>query len=155
MYRELHCPACGFRELCDRTAMIERLRGLKKLRPGREPDDDDVLVELFQTSGPQLVCAKCQSQGLAVTVAEEDLDWPEDRSCAACGRSIPGERVAAMPEVRLCIACQQAEERGESPGGAVEYCPRCGSPMELRLTRKAGVSRFEMTCTAVPACRKR
>ena len=43
---------------------------------------------------------------------------PSLESCAECGASIPEARRAAMPGVRLCIACQEAHDREavDSPG---------------------------------------
>jgi len=32
-------------------------------------------------------------------------------SCASCGAKIPDARRQAMPGVRLCVACQEAEDR--------------------------------------------
>jgi phage/conjugal plasmid C-4 type zinc finger TraR family protein len=32
-------------------------------------------------------------------------------SCASCGARIPDARRQAMPGVRLCVACQEAEDR--------------------------------------------
>jgi phage/conjugal plasmid C-4 type zinc finger TraR family protein len=32
-------------------------------------------------------------------------------SCASCGSRIPDARRAAIPGVRLCVACQEAEDR--------------------------------------------
>ena len=34
--------------------------------------------------------------------------------CADCGNSIPEARRAAMPGVRLCVACQEAEDRDQA-----------------------------------------
>jgi len=62
--------------------------------------------------------------------------------------------MAGEPEyVELrCLACSWAEESGQAPA-AVEFCPRCGAPMELRPSKSAGVTRYVMTCTANPPCR--
>jgi phage/conjugal plasmid C-4 type zinc finger TraR family protein len=39
-------------------------------------------------------------------------------SCASCGARIPEARRAAVPGVRLCVSCQEAEDRNvvNSPG---------------------------------------
>jgi len=34
-------------------------------------------------------------------------------ACLGCSREIPRERLEAMPQTRLCIDCQEREERGE------------------------------------------
>jgi phage/conjugal plasmid C-4 type zinc finger TraR family protein len=36
---------------------------------------------------------------------------PSSSHCADCGASIPEARQKAVPGVRLCIACQDAEDR--------------------------------------------
>lgn len=35
--------------------------------------------------------------------------------CAECGEQIPEARQAAMPGVRLCVRCQEAEDRTMKP----------------------------------------
>ncbi len=35
--------------------------------------------------------------------------------CADCGEAIPAARRAAMPGVRLCLACQEAADKEDSP----------------------------------------
>jgi phage/conjugal plasmid C-4 type zinc finger TraR family protein len=35
--------------------------------------------------------------------------------CAECGEPIPPARRAAMPGVRLCLACQQAADKDDNP----------------------------------------
>ena len=44
--------------------------------------------------------------------------------CAGCGAVIPEARRAAIPGVRLCVACQEAEDRD---GGAFSGYNRRGS----------------------------
>ena len=39
-------------------------------------------------------------------------------------------------------ACQRAAESGKA--GETEYCPLCGSPLALRLSRSAGLARYVM-----------
>lgn len=35
--------------------------------------------------------------------------------CADCGDDIPGARRNAIPGVRLCVACQDARDRADTP----------------------------------------
>jgi phage/conjugal plasmid C-4 type zinc finger TraR family protein len=35
--------------------------------------------------------------------------------CGACGTAIPEARRQAIPGVRLCVACQDAEDRARTP----------------------------------------
>jgi phage/conjugal plasmid C-4 type zinc finger TraR family protein len=39
---------------------------------------------------------------------------PSLSHCADCGNSIPEARQKAMPGVRLCITCQEAEDKEEA-----------------------------------------
>lgn len=152
-YLELRCPKCRWSEVCGRMEMVRWLRKAGKLRPGREPEPE-ILQELFPTAVPKLACPKCGGTGLTLGPAREDLfEWPGDRACSACGQSISAERLQAVPDAKLCPACQQAEEQGRGVG-EVEYCPQCGAPMALRPTRGSGVTRYEMVCTANPPCRR-
>lgn len=40
---------------------------------------------------------------------------PAVTHCEHCGAPIPEARRAAMPGVRLCVACQEAEDRAAAP----------------------------------------
>jgi phage/conjugal plasmid C-4 type zinc finger TraR family protein len=37
------------------------------------------------------------------------------RACAGCGEEIPEARRAALPGVRLCLACQASADREQQP----------------------------------------
>jgi RNA polymerase-binding protein DksA len=50
-----------------------------------------------------------------IDAAEERLSMGAFGVCAACARPIPFERLRALPTARLCIACEEAEERKEKP----------------------------------------
>jgi hypothetical protein len=133
--------------------MAHWLQQAGKIRAGRKPEPD-ILAELFRSSAGQFTCPECGHIGLMVALDEEDNgDWPGPRPCSDCGRPIPAERLEAVPGTTLCSACQQRDESG-GPPAQVEYCPKCGAPMELRLTRTPGISRYVMACTASPPCRR-
>ena len=55
----------------------------------------------------------------AVERARSRLPRGESLShCEACGDEIPRARREAVPGVRLCVACQEAEDRqADGPGG--------------------------------------
>lgn len=131
--------------------MIRWLRAAKKVRPGREPEDD-ILVEVFRGSVGQLSCPRCGQTGLAIGAAREEAAWGDEPICSECHKPIPPQRLEAVPGTTRCAACQQQEERGGLPE-EVEYCPRCGAAMALRLSTSGGVSRYVLTCTAQPPCR--
>lgn len=151
-YLELRCPRCSWSELCGTEGMARWLAKARKLRPGREPDAE-ILAELFRVAAPGLACPACGETGLAAGLPEEDrFDWPGGRNCEACKKAIPRERLEALPEAVLCAACQRDEELGRGKTEP-DYCPRCGSPMELRLSRAGGITRYALACTAQPPCR--
>jgi len=149
---ELVCRSCGARTPFGLVEMDRMLRGLKLLRPEAKPDPE-IVVELIKAARPRLTCPYCSSQGLALESAapEEDEDWGMARPCQTCGKPIPAERLEVFPDTRLCMACQSADERGESAGAELEYCPRCGTPMQLRKSTRPGITRYEMHC---PTCRR-
>ncbi|NUQ64024.1 MAG: TraR/DksA C4-type zinc finger protein [Pirellulales bacterium] len=150
-YLELSCPDCSWSEVCGPAGVARWLRAAKKVRTGREPQYDIMVALLLGTAG-QLTCPRCGRTGLAAGPPRDDVLWADNTTCQSCSRPIPRERLEAVPGTRLCAACRQAEESGGA--GEVEYCPRCGSPMELRLSRSAGISRYVMECTASPPCRR-
>lgn len=41
------------------------------------------------------------------------------RECEECGAAIPEGRRKAMPGVRLCIACQESEDREQAASSAI------------------------------------
>ncbi|MGC4029629.1 MAG: DksA/TraR family C4-type zinc finger protein [Steroidobacteraceae bacterium] len=52
----------------------------------------------------------------AIERAKSQLPQGESlQHCAECGEPIPEARRAAMPGVRLCIACQAAADRDAGP----------------------------------------
>ncbi len=136
------------------AAMVDWLRRARKLRAGSDAETA-IVEELFRASAAQFRCPKCGRKGLRAAAPAEDLaDWPESVLCSSCRQQIPPERSAAVPGTRLCAACQNDEEAGRGKQ-EIDYCPRCGSPMELRLSRSRGITRYVLTCTANPPCRQK
>jgi predicted RNA-binding Zn-ribbon protein involved in translation (DUF1610 family) len=148
-YLELRCPACAWRETCGLPGITAWLQRMGKIRPGREPEPE-ILYELFRAAAPQMTCPGCGETGLLVTSADDG--WDDPPRCAACSRPIDPQRLAAVPGATLCAACQGDVEQGRT-ASSDEFCPRCGAPMALRLSRRAGVARYVMACTAQPPCR--
>ena len=152
-YLELRCPDCRWAETAGPPAIAERLRKLGKLRPRSEPEWA-ILESLMVASAGNVACPACGRRGVAVLpAADPEAKWPDVVLCEGCAKPIPAERLEALPGATLCATCQSDEERGAGRG-AVEYCPRCGAPMEPRLARDRGITRYVMACTAVPPCRK-
>jgi ssDNA-binding Zn-finger/Zn-ribbon topoisomerase 1 len=149
-YIELSCGACGWAEQCSPVRAGEWLARAGRPRKAGLPETP-ILHELLRAAAPALVCPACGGAGLSSRPVADEFDLPGERPCEACGQAIPAERVAALPKVTLCAKCAGAVERGGTPGPA-EYCPRCGSLMELRPSRGAGITRYELRCTAGARC---
>jgi hypothetical protein len=148
---ELHCPACSWRQLCGPQGVAAWLRKVHKIRPGRLPEPE-ILYALLDGVVGQLTCPKCGAVGLSASPAAEDLaGWPEPRRCVSCAKPIPPERLEAIPNVTRCAACQQEAEQGRVKP-ELDYCPRCGAPMEVRVAQSGGRTRYVMACTATPPC---
>lgn len=146
----LLCPHCDWTETCGPDGVTAWLGKARKLRAGR-PLEDDVAFEVLRGAAGALACPACGGRGLAVQPVVEE-DWPEARRCAYCRQPISPERLEALPDADCCAACQQRAERGNAPT-EVEYCPKCGAPLVLRLSRSAGITRYVRACTNVPPCR--
>lgn len=148
---KLACPHCSYSALCGLGAMIDWLRRARMARRDIEPDAD-VLGELFRAAAGKFACPQCGGVGMAVgdADAEDDEAWGMARRCDGCGQPIDRERLEALPEARLCMACQAGDERGDS-GGPHEYCQHCGEVMVTRPSRGPGVTRYRTVC---PSCRR-
>jgi hypothetical protein len=152
-YLELSCGACGWSETCDPSAVARWLDSADRLRRDQQPELE-IMHEVLRGIAGELACPDCAATGLSARqISDADFDWPEVRQCESCGQLIATERLEALPDTKLCAACQQSDERGETTCSELEFCPRCGSIMELRLTRGAGIARYTMQCTGNPACR--
>jgi hypothetical protein len=109
------------------------------------------MLELARVAAPQATCGACGGAGLCLQ-ADSDSDWPEAPRCGQCGAAIPAERLEVFPNAELCAACQAASDAGRV-APAADYCPRCGSAMQVRPMRGAGVTRYRLTCSRWPECR--
>lgn len=151
-YFELRCRRCSWCQVCGPEEVVGWLRKARKLR-ARSAPEWEILVELFLAAAPRLVCPECGAEGLSAGPAPDDAgDWPEWKTCASCNEPIEEDRLRAVPGATLCAACQRDEELGRGKR-EIDYCPRCGAPMELRPSRSGGVTRYVPACTANPPCR--
>jgi hypothetical protein len=152
---ELVCRSCEWRTVCGREDAIGRLRLIGMLR--RDPDpDEELLKALFFEAAPRMTCPICKEKRLHAVEynpADDDFDdWQAAVLCEMCRQPIPPERVEALPGVKRCVACQGRSESGvtdEEP----DYCPRCGSLVEIRASRGSGITRYRRFCTGSPPCR--
>jgi hypothetical protein len=149
---ELVCAKCQWRTVCGRGDAITRLRLVGLLR--REPEPaDDLLAVMFVDGARRMTCPFCKAIGLRADAGEADEDgWQAAVLCEICRQPISPERLEALPGVKRCVACQG---KVESDGGDVEpdYCPHCGSLVEIRVSKGAGITRYRRFCTGSPPCR--
>jgi predicted RNA-binding Zn-ribbon protein involved in translation (DUF1610 family) len=150
-YLELTCSACGQREVVGPLQMLERLRGAGMLKRDKEPDWE-LVRELFRSRAAAHACGNCGSAAVVLKPQGEDdgEDWGESRCCERCRAQIPAERLEIFPDTKLCAACQQTQDRVPDEADP-EYCPRCGTIMQLRLSQSSGIAHYVMLC---PSCRR-
>ncbi|GAB6164907.1 hypothetical protein JCM19992_09070 [Thermostilla marina] len=146
-YYRLRCKQCGWVVEESQADLVRRLRAAKKIRARMLPTDD-VLAELFPQLCAGLRCPDCNHVGLSLSSA--DHAWDEPRLCEGCGRRIPRERLAHVPDALLCRDCQTKSEAGEPLRN--EFCPKCGAPMRLAVASR-GTTQFRWVCTNTPPCR--
>ncbi len=147
------CLSCDFQQYWGIEAIARALIQIGKLRPTAE-FHPDIFCELFQAHSGKIPCPVCRECGLSVREATgEEITWDDAVRCEDCGKEIPAERLEAVPGTTLCVACLKKQETGERSPDQIEYCPRCGSPMELRPDRSGGITRYVSTCTGSPGCR--
>lgn len=143
--QELYCPACNWGEVLDLPRAIIWLREAKLCNARSDPTPEEI-QELLPVAAEKLQCPHCEQQPLGLRAAEDEtFDWPEPVACEVCGKPIPPERLEIMPEAKTCVACQRLDESGGS-AGEVEYCPHCGSPLQLKARGGAGLARYAMHC---------
>lgn len=151
-YLTWRCPVCRHSEPSGSETLIARLQsaGLLKRATREERSDLSYLLALAETASQRWHCPDCGASG--VTVAEKDASHDVDggKPCAACGKLIPPARIELFPETSLCTSCQSTVDRGGTPD-TEEYCPRCGTRMQIRAAGGSGVSRYALVC---PHCRR-
>jgi Zn finger protein HypA/HybF involved in hydrogenase expression len=146
-YVDVACNSCDWQRSCPDAQMVEMLRAIRKVGVSKAPGSS-ILIEIFKNSLAEMLCPACGGQGLHVAVVAEndDEDWPEGKTCDGCGRPIEQERMEAVPDSTLCVACQKATEQGDTTVEQ-EYCEKCGSPVQLVLSGGRGISRYVLRCS--------
>lgn len=149
----LTCEYCGWQTICGVDEIARRLRTLGLLKRAAEPPEELVLELLLSNAG-QLKCDACELAGLQVAGSpqEDEGDWQQAVVCEVCRQPIPPERVEIFPDARRCVGCQDIADRGEEPEEP-EFCEKCGSLVELRVSRAGGLTRYKRFCTGSPSCR--
>ncbi len=145
---ELTCAACGAKQRCGPTQMMQRLSEIGMMKRNADPDLD-LLQELLRSAAGRLICHACQGVGLTVTQISDDDQWDDVRQCERCRQPIPPERLEVFPDATRCATCQTSTEDGSDQER--EFCEQCGSVMTIRTRRTAGPAAYEMKC---PNCRR-
>lgn len=151
---ELECRDCHWWTLCGETEIVRRLRALGAFRRSAEPPEE-MVREVLLSQGSRLACDRCRKDGLSIRLDAGQDDrgqWEQVVVCEICREPIPPERLEFAPGATRCVGCQDAADRGKS-FVEPEYCPKCGSLVELRVSRGEGVARYKLWCTGHPPCR--
>lgn len=148
---DIHCAACQWRAIWGAREMEQRLREDGHLRRAERPPLE-LVRELLTGLAPRWECPDCSVAGLRVTPWLEEDDWATARRCEICRQAIPPERLEALPDAVRCVDCQHEAETGKLQA-EVEFCPRCGALLELRVSRRGGLTRYRLFCTGQPPCR--
>jgi len=151
----LRCNACDWQTTCGEEEIARRLRVLGLLRRTAHPPWD-LVQELLATNAKRLLCDQCGEEGLVCCESAEeddgDGDWQQAIVCEVCRKPILPERIEVFPKTRRCVECQEVADRGEEPE-ELEFCEKCGSLVELRVSRGGGITRYKRFCTGSPGCR--
>jgi hypothetical protein len=102
-----------------------------------------------------MTCPICKEKSLSATprAVEDDEDWQSAVLCEVCRKPIPFERLDAIPAAKRCAQCQERTESGGADESEPDFCPKCGAPVEIRVSRGTGITRYKRVCTAFPPCR--
>ena len=146
----LRCRSCGFRTVCGKDDLAARLRLVGQLRRDKEPDEA-IVAALLDEYAPLMTCPGCKAIGLVAEDADDEWsdedDWQAAVLCEVCRKPIDPERLEALPETQRCTECQSKSESGALEDEDPEFCPRCGSLVELRVSRGTGITRYKRFCT--------
>ena len=151
---QLECQDCGWWKLCGEAEVVRRLRPLGHFRRSAAPPEE-IVREVLATDGHALACDRCKHKSLRVTPDPEQTEgdgWEQVVVCELCREPIPPERLEFKPNSRRCVACQDAADRGKS-FVEPDFCPKCGSLLEIRVSRGGGPTRYKLFCTGHPPCR--
>ncbi|HMP06804.1 MAG TPA: TraR/DksA C4-type zinc finger protein [Lacipirellulaceae bacterium] len=140
--------------MCGEEELVRRLRRLGLFRRAAEPPAA-IVREMLTVHEHRLACDGCGAAAVNVRLGGDGSDdsiWEQVVVCEICRQAIPAERLKFAPTATRCAACQTAVDRGQA-GVPAEYCPRCGSLLELRVSRSNGITRYKQFCTGNPPCR--
>ena len=150
----LSCSQCGWQTTSGEDQLATRLRTIGLLRRAPHPPRE-MVAELLKSNASRLPCDQCANIGLLIGPADDvddSTDWQQAVVCEVCRKPIPPERLEIFPNAQRCVACQDVADRGAEPEEP-DFCPKCGSLVELRVSRGSGTTRYKLFCTGNPPCR--
>jgi hypothetical protein len=161
----LVCLACRWQTRCGEVELARRLRTLGLFKRAADPPQELVRA-LLASHAAQLRCDQCGQVGLVAREAsgsgseidqdgdpdDDQGDWQQAIVCQLCRQPIPPERVEVFPDAQRCAPCQDVADRGAEPEEP-EFCEKCGSLVELRVSHAGGLARYKRFCTGSPSCR--
>jgi len=109
---EVRCDKCDFFQLWGLEQVIRGLVQAGKLH--LESDFDAALIyELFRVHYSTVRCPGCgEISSLSQSSPKKNQwTWADEVCCKDCGNDIPPERLAAIPNVSRCVACQRELEK--------------------------------------------
>lgn len=145
---------CGWHATLDRPGQLRLLQRQGHARKMHAPEPKQ-FDELFEALRSVLRCPECaggtlQVAAVQIKIAEEEDDelWGGPRRCNQCRRPISRERLDALSETQLCIACATAEGCATRCETHLEdYCERCGSLLTWS-TQRSSIQTHKLICTA-------
>ena len=152
---KLGCLSCGWEKKMDSAGRLKFLQRKGHARKIRDPHNA-LLPELFRALVDDLKCEECKSGRVTLSetviniAPEEDDDelWGGPRRCKQCNAVIGKERLEALPEATICIACATASVCASKCDDATnEYCPSCGAQMIFAVSSNRG-NTYSMRCTS-------
>jgi hypothetical protein len=161
----IECGKCGWRTTCGEDELARRLRTLGLLRRAPHPPTE-LLSELLRVNIHRLACDACHNTGLYsppisagamagsenFVESDDDGNWQQARICEICREPTSPDRLEVFPTARRCAKCQDIADRGVEPA-SIEYCPKCGAVLEMRVSGGGGITRYKQFCTGDPPCR--
>ncbi len=153
-WADLRCPVCAWQQAVDQNSAKSWLNQAGMSRAGKPPPDVSILRALLEAAKPRLTCPSCGHQGLAFIEAPEDEEdqWPSAVLCRRCQQPIPQERLEAVPEAQLCLACQTGSE--EKTSDFQQFCPRCQRPLQWKVANEPAQTKYLLVCPDWKTCHK-
>jgi len=99
-----------------RATLLEHIQGEEaklRMRVGANPDPFDLAQEYASRWQSSALASQARRQLEQIEAALRRLDEGTYGMCAECGEAIPLARLRVLPYARLCVRCQELQERKE------------------------------------------